>query len=87
MSQVILWICILLAFICLAGMHIYTMRNISKVQYNLEDGSEDDILLERSLAACWVTTLVLFLTSTFVGLILYKVIVFEMLLQSFTQGI
>ena len=82
MEHLILIICIAFVFVIVAGMHIYTRKNMNDVQKNLMIEGKDWRALERASAGSLYTLLMLFFFSVIIGLILHKFVMFEMFLRS-----
>lgn len=82
MESLVLVTCLIIVFIFVGGLHIYTMKKINDVQKNLMIEGKDWRALERASAGSLYTLLMLFFFSVIVGLILHKFVMFEMFLRS-----
>ena len=82
MESLVLVTCLIVVFIFIGGLHLYTMRKIDSVQMTLLRGSKEWKELDNASMACVYTFLMLFLFSTAVGVILHKFVMLELFLQS-----
>lgn len=82
MGYLVATVCFIIAFLIIGAVHIYTMEKIDDVQKTLLIGSKEWKDLDKCATACIYTFLMLFLFSLAIGVILNKVVVFEMLKYS-----
>ena len=68
MESVILIVCLVLLFVTISGLHLYTMSKISNVQKNTTYGSKDWKELEKASAGSLYTMLMLFLFSVLIAI-------------------
>ena len=66
MEAVVLVISLVVAFVTISGLHLYTMSKISSVQKNTTYGSKDWKELEKASAGSLYTMLMLFLFSVLI---------------------
>ena len=72
MESLVLVTCLIVVFILVGGLHLYTMKKIDSVQMTLLRGSKEWKELDNASMACVYTFLMLFLFSTIIGIILHK---------------
>ena len=82
MESLVLVTCLIIVFIFVGGLHLYTMKKISDVQDTILRSSKEWRDLDNCLMACVYTLLMLFFFSVIIGLILHKFVMFEMFLRS-----
>ena len=82
MESLVLVTCLIIVFIFVGGLHLYTMKKIDSVQMTLLRGSKEWKDLDNASMACIYTVLMLFFFSVIIGLILHKFVMFEMFLRS-----
>ena len=82
MESLVLVTCLIIVFILVGGLHLYTMKKIDSVQMTLLRGSKEWKDLDNASMACIYTVLMLFFFSVIIGLILHKFVMFEMFLRS-----
>lgn len=82
MESLVLVTCLFIAFMIVAGFHLYVMKKISDVQDTILRSSKEWRDLDNCLMACVYTLLMLFFFSVIIGLILHKFVMFEMFLRS-----
>ena len=82
MESLVLVTCLIVVFILVGGLHLYTMKKIDSVQMSLLRGSKEWKDLDNASMACIYTVLMLFFFSVIIGLILHKFVMFEMFLRS-----
>ena len=82
MESLVLAICLIVVFILVGGLHLYTMKKIDSVQMTLLRGSKEWKDLDNASMACIYTVLMLFFFSIVFGLILHKFVMFEIFLRS-----
>ena len=68
MEAVVLVMCLVVAFVAISGLHLYTMSKISSVQKNITYGSKDWKELEKASAGSLYTMLMLFLFSVLIAI-------------------
>ena len=68
MEAVLLVISLVVAFVTISGLHLYTMSKISSVQKNTTYGSKDWKELEKASAGSLYTMLMLFLFSVLIAI-------------------
>lgn len=68
MEAVVLVMCLVVAFVVISGLHLYTMSKISRVQKNTTYGSKDWKELEKASAGSLYTMLMLFLFSVLIAI-------------------
>ena len=68
MEAVALVICLVVAFVAISGLHLYTMSKISNVQKNTTYGSKDWKELEKASEGSLYTMLMLFLFSVLIAI-------------------
>ena len=68
MEAVVLVMCLVVAFVTISGLHLYTMSKISSVQKNTTYGSKDWKELEKASAGSLYTMLMLFLFSVLIAI-------------------
>lgn len=81
MESLVLVTCLIIVFILVGGLHLYTMKKIDSVQMTLLRGSKEWKELDNASMACVYTFLMLFLFSTAIGVILHKFVMLELFLQ------
>ena len=82
MESLVLVTCLIIVFILVGGLHLYTMKKIDNVQLSLLRGSKEWKDLDNASMACIYTVLMLVFFSLVVGIILHKFVMFEMFLRS-----
>ena len=85
MESLVLVTCLIIVFIFVGGLHLYTMKKIDSVQMSLLRGSKEWKELDNASMACIYTVLMLFLFSIAVGVILHKfvmVVLYQMYLYA-----
>mgnify|MGYP006376462437 CR=1 FL=1 len=91
MESLVLVTCLIVVFILVGGLHLYTMKKIDSVQMTLLRGSKEWKELDNASMACVYTFLMLFLFSIAVGVILHKfvmVVLYQMYLYAvFNWGV
>ena len=68
MEAVVLVMCLVVVFVAISGLHLYTMSKISNVQKNTTYGSRDWKELEKASAGSLYTMLMLFLFSVLIAI-------------------
>lgn len=68
MEAVVLVMCLVVTFVVISGLHLYTMSKISRVQKNTTYGSKDWKELEKASAGSLYTMLMLFLFSVLIAI-------------------
>lgn len=68
MEAVVLITCLVVVFVAIAGLHLYTMSKISNVQKNTISGSKDWKELEKASAGSLYTMLMLFFFSVLIAI-------------------
>lgn len=68
MEAVVLVMCLVVVFVAISGLHLYTMRKISNVQKNTTYGSKDWKELEKASAGSLYTMLMLFFFSVLIAI-------------------
>ena len=86
MEHVILILCLSFVFAIIAGLHLYTMNRISKVQKNLMMNGKDWKDLERASAGALYTMLMLFLFSVLIAIPITGMVKLQLLINSFVGG-
>ena len=86
MEHVILILCLSFVFVVIAGLHLYTMNRISKVQKNLMIGGKDWKDLERASAGALYTMLMLFLFSVLIAIPITGLVKLQLLINSVVGG-
>ena len=66
MEAVVLVMCLVVVFVTISGLHLYTMSKISSVQKNTTYGSKGWKELEKASAGSLYTMLMLFLFSVLI---------------------
>ena len=82
MEHLILLLCLLIVFIFVGGLHLYTMKKIDSVQMTLLRGSKEWKDLDNASMACIYTVLMLVFFSLVVGIILHKFVMIELFLYT-----
>ena len=85
MESLVLVTCLIVVFIFVGGLRLYTMKKIDSVQMTLLRGSKEWKELDNASMACLYTFLMLFLFSIAVGVILHKfvmVVLYQMYLNA-----
>ena len=68
MEAVVLVMCLVVAFVAISGLHLYTMSKISNVQKTVLYGSKSWKDLEKASAGSLYTMLMLFLFSVLIAI-------------------
>ena len=68
MEAIVLILCLVVAFVTISGIHLYTMSKISNVQKNMTYGGRDWKELEKASAGSLYTMLMLFLFSVLIAI-------------------
>ena len=85
MKSLVLVTCLIVVFILVGGLHLYTMKKIGSVQMTLLRGSKEWKELDNASMVCVYTFLMLFLFSTAIGVILHKfvmIVLYQMYLYA-----
>ena len=86
MESLVLVTCLIVVFIFVAGLHLYTMKKISAVQKNLMMDGKDWKDLERASAGALYTMLMLFLFSVLLAIPIAGMVKLQLLINSFVGG-
>ena len=82
MEHLVLILCLSLVFSIVAGLRLYTMNEINKVQKNLMMGGKDWKDLERASAGALYTMLMLFLFSVLIAIPIAGMVKLQLLTNS-----
>ena len=85
MESLVLVTCLIIVFILVGGLHLYTMKKIDSVQMSLLRGSKEWKELDNASMACIYTVLMLVFFSLVVGVILHKfvmIVLYQMYLYA-----
>ena len=86
MEAVVLVMCLVVVFVAISGLHLYTMRKISNVQKNTTYGSKDWKELEKASAGSLYTMLMLFFFSVLIAIPIAGMVKLQLLINSVVGG-
>ena len=86
MESLVLVTCLIVVFIFVAGLHLYTMKKISAVQKNLMMEGKDWRALEKASASSLYTMLMLFLFSVLLAIPITGMVKLYLLLDYVVGG-
>ena len=86
MESLVLVTCLIIVFIFVAGLHLYTMNRINNVQKNLMMCGKDWKDLERASAGALYTMLMLFLFSVLIAIPITGMVKLYLLLDYVVGG-